>query len=100
MRSLVVLITCSFALLAFAAEKEDIYFPADTWQTVAPASVGWDAALLADALTFAREGHSSSVVVLHRGRILTEGHWPVEGIRYNNLVAGADADGHAIEDIA
>lgn len=80
MRGLALLITCSFALLTHAAEKEDIYFPDETWQTVVPASAGWDEALLADALSFAREKDSSSVVVLHRGKILTEGHWPVEGM--------------------
>lgn len=100
MMRLMVLIACWFAALTLAEEKDEIYFPGDDWQKVAPASVGWDEELLNLALSYAKEKKSSSVVVLYRGKILTEGHWPVDGTRYKNLVAGVDDDGHVIEDVA
>lgn len=91
MKGLLVLIACLSVALSHAAQRDEFYFPDDNWQTVAPASVGWNEALLAAALSYAREKDSSSVVVLRRGKILTEGHWPVDGIRYDRLVAGVDA---------
>ncbi|HJN48875.1 MAG: FG-GAP-like repeat-containing protein [Pseudomonadales bacterium] len=100
MKGLILLIVCSSMVLAHGAEKDDVYFPDDSWQRVAPASVGWDEALLATALSYAKERDSSSVVILHRGRILAEGHWPVNGPRYRRLVTGVDAAGHVIEDVA
>jgi len=69
----------------------------EEWQKVAPASVGWDEKLLAAALSYAKQQDSSSVVILHGGKILAEGHWSVDGRRYGRLVAGVDAQGHVIK---
>ena len=81
-----------------------LYFPPDLgpWERVEPASVGWDAAKLAEALDVAAARNSSGVVILLGGRILAEGYWePASPSRaYANYVLGEDGDGHAIEDVA
>jgi CubicO group peptidase (beta-lactamase class C family) len=62
---------------------------------------------LDDALEFAGEQRSSSVVILYRGRILAERHWempphqnPERAKRYRDRRAGADSEGRAVEDVA
>ncbi|MCP5119266.1 MAG: serine hydrolase, partial [bacterium] len=85
-------------LLPSLAPAADLYFPPDgqPWQTVSPAEAGWDSAKLDAALTFAGERKSSGVVILLDGKILAERHWNLKSPRQ----LGADAQGHAIEDVA
>jgi CubicO group peptidase (beta-lactamase class C family) len=55
-----------------------LYFPpatGDAWETVDPATVGWDVALLEEALTYAESKSSTAIVILFRGRILVERYW-------------------------
>jgi CubicO group peptidase (beta-lactamase class C family) len=86
----------------------ELYFPpaTGTWETVAPADVGWDATALDAALDYAGEQRSSGVVVLHRGRILAERFWKLERDpddpqnRVLNMTTGWTSDGHSIEDVA
>jgi len=82
------------------------YFPPESgpWESVDPASVGWDAEKLSEALDVAGDRHSSGVVILHNGRILAERHWtlsdPSQAYKYYRQgVAGVDSHGHAIEDV-
>ena len=95
------------------AKKEDagLYFPPTKgeWEKIDPAKSGWDPVKLQDALDFAGENKSSGVVLLDRGRILTEQYWPLNppektpaGRRnpYFYMCLGKDAEGHAIEDVA
>jgi CubicO group peptidase (beta-lactamase class C family) len=80
------------------------YFPPDAgpWERVDPASVGWDAAGLSEALAVAAARKSSGVVILVGGRIMAEGYWtPANPSRgYANYVQGADDEGRVIEDVA
>lgn len=57
-----------------------LYFPDDdaTWAKVDPASAGWDAAKLQDALDFAASRSSRALVILLEGKILAEGYWGVD----------------------
>ncbi len=82
-----------------------LYFPPaqGKWETVEPGEVGWDGDKLQKALDYAGKNQSSGVVVLHRGRILAEQYWDVQGARsakYRERLLGRDEAGHAIEDVA
>lgn len=96
-------------LLVFAAgsraQADEFYFPpADgEWETVQPEDVGWDQAGIQRALDFAGSQQSTGVVILHRGRILAEQSWELEGPnsdKFNERLIGRDAAGHGIEDVA
>jgi CubicO group peptidase (beta-lactamase class C family) len=85
-----------------------LYFPTSdaTWQTVTPASVGWNAEALRAALEYAGDQRSSGVVILHRGRILGERFWKLERApddpldRVHKMITGRTADGQVVEDVA
>ena len=87
-----------------AKAAEELYFPAsdESWESVAPASVGWDSEKLNAALDIAGARKSSGVVILHGGRIMAERYWdsPDASRRYSNAMKGRDAQGRAIEDVA
>lgn len=81
----------------------EIYFPpqAGEWQTVNPASVGWNAELVEKALDIAGERDSTGVVILHNGRIMAERYWDaLDDATYALFLQGQDEQGHAIEDVA
>lgn len=90
------------AQIVLAAQAH--YFPESDadWESVEPASVGWDADKLSDALNIAGERKSSGVVILQGGRILAERYWdnPDDSSRYRNMLTGRDLRGWAIEDVA
>jgi CubicO group peptidase (beta-lactamase class C family) len=105
-----------------AAEKDDrndartpgsLYFPPTrgTWETITPASSGWNGEKIDEALDKAGKSRSSGVVILFRGRIMAERYWNLDGLpepekgkgaaqKYSRLVVGRDAAGHVIEDVA
>jgi CubicO group peptidase (beta-lactamase class C family) len=58
-------------------DLRQLYFPSadGTWDTVDPASVGWDPDALAAALDLAGRRLSTGVVMLQGGRILAERYW-------------------------
>ena len=89
---------------ALPAPADRLYFPpADgPWETVDPATAGWDAAGLDAALALAGDRGSTGVVILHRGRILAERHWTLESPSRGHVNGshGPNADGHAVEDVA
>lgn len=97
-------VIASLALCALPALAEELYFPETDghWETIDPESIGWDQALLAEALEVAGERHSSGVLILHNGRILAERYWaePDTSTFYQNVFQGLDSEGHAIEDVA
>lgn len=85
------------------------YFPPQNgaWETITPASVGWNKAKLEAALEYAGAQKSSGVVILHRGKILAERHWKMtptgnekaKQLAYFQRLQVLD-NGHAKEDIA
>lgn len=89
----------SLSLFAQTAASDSLYFPPNQgeWECVSPASVGWNADTLNEALEIAGKNRSSGVVVLHRGRIMAERYWELGQYRFH---AGKDGTGHAIEDVA
>jgi len=89
----IVLILCSLFFLAACDEdsenefvaspspvKDSIlsYFPADgtsTWEKVTPDKLGWQVNFLQEAIDFAKEKNSYSLIILHKGRIVSENYW-------------------------
>ena len=79
------------------------YFPTETeWETVAPKSLQLDPEALNEAMDFAFRRKSSSVIILHKGRILAERHQPVTdpSRQYAALLHGKSDSGHVVEDVA
>lgn len=84
-------------------DTDSLYFPtADKWETVEPSSVGWKRTELNAAVDFAMTRRSSGVVILHRGRILSERYQSPgpRSLRYRGMLHGKDRDGRVIEDVA
>jgi CubicO group peptidase (beta-lactamase class C family) len=55
-----------------------MYFPpigSDTWETTAPLSLGWDVAKLNEAITYAGTKNTYGLIILYKGRIVTENYW-------------------------
>jgi CubicO group peptidase (beta-lactamase class C family) len=67
----------SILLALVCQEAQAQYFPTTdtTWQTTSAANAGANAALLADAVTYARQANSNALVILHGGRILAESYF-------------------------
>ena len=86
------------------ASDRRLYFPPvdEPWETVDPSEVGWNAARLDAALAVAGARSSTGVVILHRGRILAERHWTLDAPSRGHVNGshGANAVGHAVEDVA
>jgi CubicO group peptidase (beta-lactamase class C family) len=85
--------------------ERPLYFPPahGQWEIVKPEQVGWDGALLQKALDYAAENQSSGVVILHKGRILAEQYFEIQGektAKYPERVLARDKSGRAIEDVA
>ncbi|HIF34285.1 MAG TPA: class C beta-lactamase-related serine hydrolase [Planctomycetaceae bacterium] len=102
MTSRIIVALAVAVLTATFASADDLYFPADGWETVKPSSVGWNSGKLAAAVQFAMSRKSSGIVILYRGRILAEEYQDLQNAstRYRRMVQGQDADGHPIEDVA
>ena len=85
------------------ADKTELYFPtANVWEKADPVASGWNADALDRAVDFAMSRKSSGVVVLHRGRILTERYQQVAdpSLQYRSMVRGKDSNGQVVEDVA
>lgn len=54
------------------------YFPpvnSDEWETETASSLGWDEAKLNEAITFAQSKNTYGLIILHKGRIVSENYW-------------------------
>jgi len=100
-----------FPAAAAGNQNDNIYFPpaGDEWETVDPATIGWNSTRLKAALACAGKEKSSGVVILYRGRILAEQYWKLDppeqtpdGGRnpYFQMRLGVNRQGQAIEDVA
>jgi CubicO group peptidase (beta-lactamase class C family) len=102
-RAILLLLFVALAEHAVAQQLEPLYFPDDArWETVPAAAVGIDQEGLEKAIDFAMERKSSSIIVLHRGRILAERHTDVKNptFRYRSMLHGKTKSGQVIEDVA
>lgn len=55
-----------------------LYFPPignDTWETTDPQALGWDIAKLNEAITYAGGTKTYGLIILYKGRIVTEKYW-------------------------
>lgn len=55
-----------------------MYFPpiaGDTWETVTPQSLGWDATKLNEAIDYAGTKNTYGLIILYKGRIVAERYW-------------------------
>lgn len=65
---------------SYAADPSDYYYPPttagdDTWVTESAATLGWDVTALADAIAYANQQNSTALVILHKGKIVSENYW-------------------------
>ncbi|MEL6108411.1 MAG: serine hydrolase [Planctomycetota bacterium] len=101
-RTCLLWMTFSLTFLGANAFGEELSFPDSEWKTVSAAEIGWDPDKLQDAIDFAFERRTSSIVIVHGGRILSERHETLSppSRRYSGSVKGKNSLGHAKEDIA
>ena len=54
-----------------------MYFPpvGDTWETISPQTLGWDVTKLNEAIAYAGTKNTYGLIILHKGRIVTENYW-------------------------
>lgn len=95
----------------FVANSE-LFFPKKgiEWEQVDPESVGWDATKLESLTQHAGEQNSSSLLVLHYGKILAEKNWQIApelggadnlpASMYQMYQQGVTENGLPIEDVA
>ena len=54
------------------------YYPPSTgsaWETINPADLGWDVNKLNEAIDFMGANNSTALIILYKGRIVTEKYW-------------------------
>lgn len=86
----------------------DPYFPPieGKWETTSAESANLRADNIQQALEFAESRATSSLLIVHSGRIVSENHWKPEGEngqptpRYRRTHKGDTTEGHPIEDVA
>lgn len=99
---------CSVLIIpSLCHAAEGIYFPPENgaWETIDPASVGWDPAKLEKLISAVGEQKSSGLLILLNGKILAEKYWPFENYGNENvqmvrMMRGNNNQGHSIEDVA
>lgn len=69
------------------------YYPpigSDTWETISPSTLGWDVAKLNEAIAYAQSKNTYGLIILYKGRIVTENYWNGWDIntKYNIASAG------------
>jgi len=92
---------CVSALPA-SAQEPAADLPPDAFY-VDPAAAGWNAAALADAVSYVGRQKSTGFVVIHDNRIVAEHDWPLAedaATFRNNFVHGTASDGALLEDVA
>ena len=55
-----------------------MYFPpigSDTWETISPQALGWDVTKLNEAVAYAGTKNTYGLIILYKGRIVTENYW-------------------------
>jgi CubicO group peptidase (beta-lactamase class C family) len=104
----IALVFACHPVFSTVAQGADLYFPPvdGPWKTVAPSAAGFDGAGLDAAGAYAESEHSSALLILDRGRIVYEKHWPIAADSshssgaYQRMLQGQSDDGQSIEDVA
>jgi hypothetical protein len=68
------------------------YYPptgSDTWETTDAASLGWDVAKLNEAIAYAQSKNTYGLIILHKGKIVTENYWNGWDMNTKYLIASA-----------
>jgi CubicO group peptidase (beta-lactamase class C family) len=76
--TLFTLASCSKSGGEPAPEPLPMYFPptaGDDWETVPAAQLGWDVAKLDEAINYAASTKTYGLIILYKGRIVTENYW-------------------------
>ena len=98
----VALFTVSFPVIA------ELYFPpvSGHWETTSPEAANLKPGNVERAVEYAESGTTSSLLILHDGRIVSEYHWSATddkgnfSMGYKRGYHGENALGHPIEDVA
>lgn len=99
---LVAAIALGFSACVAVAQNATNSLPPDAIH-VDPAAAGWNAAALADAVSYVAGQKSTGFVVMQDNRILAERYWPLPddaAAFRTNFVHGTAADGALLEDVA
>ena len=77
----VILFSCNkdgSSLVPVTPPPATMYFPptgSDDWETVSPQSLGWDVTRLNEAISYAGMKNTYGLIILYKGRIVTENYW-------------------------
>ncbi|POY38550.1 serine hydrolase [Solitalea longa] len=86
-RKFILFICLFFISFAFSCSKSNpepfinsnnSYFPpinSDNWETETPKSLGWDEIKLNKAINYAQSVNTYGLLIIHKGRIVTENYW-------------------------
>ena len=104
MKSLVLAaaVALGFSACAAVAQNATNNRPPDAIY-VEPAAAGWNAAALADAVSYVATQKSTGLVIIQDNRIIAERYWPLaeDATTFRtNFVHGAASDGALLEDVA
>lgn len=94
-------------LLPYTASAERYFPPGDgVWETTTPESAGLSAQDIARAGAYAQSQKTSSLIIVHNGRMVAEQHWSAADEKgkfsaaYQRGYTGTNTLGHPIEDVA
>jgi CubicO group peptidase (beta-lactamase class C family) len=68
------------------------YYPpagSDTWETTTAASLGWDVTKLNEAIAYAQTKNTYGLIILHKGKIVTENYWNSWDLNTKYFIASA-----------
>jgi CubicO group peptidase (beta-lactamase class C family) len=87
------------------ANSSELYFPTPTgkWETISSQKAGIDPQKLQKVIEYAKNQNSTGLIILYKGRILTEQNWNIQLFRgepYERFLIETTSDGRAIEDVA
>lgn len=104
MKQLVLAAAFAFGLSACTASAQSVANdrPPDAIY-VDPAAAGWNAAALADAVSYVAGQKSTGFVIVQDDRIIAEHYWPLPpdaAVFRNNFVHGTASNGALLEDVA
>ena len=104
--SLLILYIALFLTSGYSiANSSDLYFPSITnkWETISPERAGISPDELQKIINYAENQNSTGLIILYKGRILTEQYWNIKFQKkesYQSFLIEKTSDGRTIEDVA